>query len=96
MKKHPCIRLAAPSTLRLSDPNEVLELGVIPSLTGQDSDSGIDRRPLYLRDQHASVSPESFQVQIIFQDNVSYLEYLEIHNFHLEDHLRLYYSCLVF
>ena len=43
-----------------SDPNEVLELGVIPSLTGQDSDSGIDRRPLYLRAPNASISPEPF------------------------------------
>jgi hypothetical protein len=57
-------RAEASSTPRCD--NEVLELGVIPSLTGQDSDSGIDRRPLYLRAQHASVSPESFQVQIIF------------------------------
>ena len=50
----------ASSTLRLSDPNEVLELGVIPSLTGQDSDSGVDRRPLYLRAQNVSISPEPF------------------------------------
>ena len=57
-------RAEASSTPR-SDANEVLELGVIPSLTGHDSDSGIDRRPLYLRAQHAPVSPESFQVQII-------------------------------
>jgi hypothetical protein len=49
----------APSAPR-SDPNEVLELGVIPSLTGQDSDAGIDRRPLYLRVQNTSGSPEPF------------------------------------
>ncbi len=42
------------------DSSEVLELGVIPSLPGQDEDSGVDRRPLYLRAQIASVSPEPF------------------------------------
>jgi hypothetical protein len=48
------------------DSNEVLELGVIPSLPGQDSDASVDRRPLYLRAQVASGSPEPFpQVSII-------------------------------
>ena len=43
-----------------SHPDEALELGHIPSLTGQDADSGIDRRPLYLRAQNTSMSPEAF------------------------------------